>query len=129
VPMMSRFAECSRYARHRRCASASRCVRPVAVPSGRQFATEYAEVDPATIKEQYDSAPPNMQLALDVVRQSAPDRVTYEELELSSGGRAVGSVQSSVGGALGMGPSTHVHNGSTERAVNGPRAIPAGPPG
>src|SRR4051812_45360877 len=88
---------------------------PVAVPSGRQFATEYAEVDPATIKEQYDSAPPNMQLALDVVRQSAPDRLTYEELELSSGGRAVGSVQSSVGGALGMGPSTHVHTASAQR--------------
>ncbi len=44
---------------------------------------EYAEGEPATIRAQYESAPPNMKLALDVVRQAAPHRLTYEEVEVA----------------------------------------------
>ena len=41
-----------------------------------------AETNPANVREQYESAPPNMRRALDVVRDVSPQRLTYEEVEV-----------------------------------------------
>src|SRR4051812_12087260 len=41
---------------------------------------EYAETDPVTVLEQYMGAPQNMQAALDVVRDAAPERLRYAEV-------------------------------------------------
>ena len=43
--------------------------------------SEYAETDATAIREQYEAAPPNIKLALDVVQRAAPRRLTYEEVE------------------------------------------------
>src|SRR4051794_14154482 len=58
---------------------------------------EYAEDDPVTVREQYTSAPENMQAALDVVRNAAPERLSYADVEARLGWPR-GRLRSVIGG-------------------------------
>jgi hypothetical protein len=46
---------------------------------------EYAEHEAATVRDQYATAPQNMQAALDVIAAAAPERRTYAEVEAALG--------------------------------------------
>src|SRR4051794_10210689 len=58
---------------------------------------ESPETTPDVVREQYRSAPPNMQLALDVVRHTAPRRLSYVEVETELGWKR-GRLRSVIGG-------------------------------
>ena len=64
---------------------------------GEEGWAEFVETDPQLVREQYASAPPNMQAALDVVRNASPSHLTYEEVELELGWPR-GRLRSVIGG-------------------------------
>lgn len=62
-------------------AGSSRCCRCHHAPVAREKWGEWAEQDPATIRGMYVSAPEYLRMGWDLLRERAPARVTYPDID------------------------------------------------